>query len=235
MKPLLILRHIAAEGPGYLGQVMERHGLPFQTVAIDKSERVPDNLEKFSGLVLMGGPMSANDSLPWIRQELSLIREAVSKGIPALGHCLGAQLISKALGGTISTNPVKEIGWHEVETMRHGVAKQWLQDIPDRFMAFHWHGETFTLPDGATPLLTNCHCTNQAFVLGNTLALQCHVEMTGDMVHEWLNLYQDEFKSPTDSLQSPELIKQDAENRCRDMQQWADKLYEHWLQGLKMN
>ncbi len=233
MKPILIFRHIAVEGPGYLSQVLERHGLESRIIAVDQEEIIPDNLEDCSGLVLMGGPMSANDSMPWIDQELALIRKAVAGGIPTLGHCLGGQLISKALGGIVGPNEVKEIGWHDVETVREAMAAGWTENIPDRFTAFHWHGETFSLPKGATPLLTNQNCTNQAFVLGNTLALQCHVEMTADMVREWVELYKEELQSPTNSVQSPEMITQDAERKCSEMQQWADVLYERWLLGLK--
>ncbi len=233
MKPILIFRHITVEGPGYLAQVLKRHGLEYRIIAVDQEEKIPANLEGCSGLVFMGGPMSANDSMPWIDQELALIRKAVAGQIPTLGHCLGGQLISKALGGTVGPNDVKEIGWHDVETVREGVASDWAENIPDRFTAFHWHGETFSLPEGATPLLTNRNCANQAFVLGNTLALQCHVEMTTDMVREWVDLYQDELQSATESIQSADLITEDADNKCRQMQQWADVLYERWLQGLK--
>ena len=199
---------------------------------MDQGEPIPGDLDECSGLVFMGGPMSVNDPLPWIEQELSLIRKAVVNQIPTLGHCLGGQLISKALGGTVTRNTVKEIGWHEVESIRNGAAAAWLKNIPDRFTAFHWHGETFSLPDGATPLLTNRHCANQAFVLGSTLALQCHIEMTADMVREWVDLYQDELQSSSASVQAPNAITENAAEKCRDMQQWADVLYTRWLQGL---
>ena len=114
MRPLTIFRHIACEGPAYLAAVLDRHAIPWQLVKIDENEPVPDTLDDCSGLVFMGGPMSVNDPLPWIERELSLIRRAQAENMPVLGHCLGGQLICKALGGTISANPVKEIGWHRL-------------------------------------------------------------------------------------------------------------------------
>ena len=104
MKPLTIFRHIACEGPGYLDRVLKRCSIPYRLVRIDLNEAVPRDLEETSGLVFMGGPMSVNDPLPWISQELELIQAAQACGLPVLGHCLGGQLISKALGGTVSAN-----------------------------------------------------------------------------------------------------------------------------------
>jgi GMP synthase-like glutamine amidotransferase len=111
MKPIYIFRHQEYEGPGYLQQVLHQHQLPYQIFYIDQGETVPSNIEHCSALVFMGGPMSVNDELPWIAPELHLIRDAVAKHLPVLGHCLGGQLISKALGGKITANAVKEIGW----------------------------------------------------------------------------------------------------------------------------
>src|SRR3546814_216122 len=112
-------------------------------------------------MVLMGSPMSVNDDLPWIASVLSLIRDAIRLDIPVLGHCLGGQLISKALGAEITVNPVKEIGWGEVTVSNNAQAREWFGNLP-RFQVFHWHGETFSLPAGTTHLLSSSHCRNQA-------------------------------------------------------------------------
>ncbi len=136
--------------------------------------------------------MSVNDDLPWIAAELALIRDAVERGVPVLGHCLGGQLLARALGATVGPNPVKEIGWGEVEVVDPDAAAAWLPGL-STFPAFHWHGETFTLPDGARPLLASAHCARQGFVLGPHLGLQCHVEMTSAMIEEWCRLGADEL------------------------------------------
>ena len=114
MKPVAIFRHFPTEGPGYFATFLDSHSIPWQLIRIDANETVPSSTNGFSGLVFMGGPMSVNDDLPWIAPALALIRQAVVSNIPVLGHCLGGQLMSKALGGVVTRSSVKEIGWGEV-------------------------------------------------------------------------------------------------------------------------
>ncbi len=232
MKPLYIFRHIACEGPAYLATVLERKAIPWQLVAIDAGEPVPESIDGCSGLVLMGGPMSVNDDLPWIGQELALIRAAQAAGLPVLGHCLGGQLISKALGGAVTANPVKEIGWYPVRKSGTAAAARWLAGLPEEMTLFHWHGETFSIPAGAELILENDTCAHQAFAIGNTLALQCHVEMEAPMVAEWAALYNDEIKHPSATVQSAAEMTADLDRRIAGAQQVADMLYERWLKLL---
>ena len=232
MRPLTIFRHIACEGPGYLAEILERHAVPWRLVRVDEGESIPDTLDDCSGLVFMGGPMSVNDSAPWIEQELALIRLAQAAGMPVLGHCLGGQLISKALGGAVGANPVKEIGWHSVRKSKTSVAARWLTGLPDEIMLFHWHGETFSIPEGAEVILENDHCAHQAFALGNTLALQCHIEMMEPMVSEWAALYEHELQQTGNSVQSAAQMTTDLPAKISAAQQVADHVYLHWLSPL---
>ena len=230
MRPLTLFRHIGCEGPGYLAEVLERQDIPYRIIKVDQNQPVPDSIEDTAGLIFMGGPMSVNDPLPWIEQELALIRRAQDRGLPVLGHCLGGQLISRALGGTISTNPVKEIGWHPVRSAGTPTAADWLRDIPGEPNLFHWHGETFSIPEGAELVLENDNCAHQAFAMGNTLALQCHVEMTAPMVSEWAALYQDELQEVTSTVQSAAQMTTALTARISAAQQVADRLYQRWLE-----
>lgn len=232
MRPLTIFRHIACEGPGYLAEVLDRHAVPWQLIRVDEGETIPASLDNCSGLVFMGGPMSVNDDAPWIAQELALIREAQASGMPVLGHCLGGQLISKALGGSISANPVKEIGWHPVRKSGTHSATDWLDGLPDAFTLFHWHGETFSIPDGAEVILENEHCAHQGFTLGNTLALQCHIEMMQPMVGEWAELYAHELQQPGSSVQTAAQMTADLPAKISGAQQVADHVYRRWLSPL---
>jgi len=232
MRPLTIFRHIACEGPAYLAEVLDRHAIPWRLVRIDEDEPVPDSLADSSGLVFMGGPMSVNDPLPWIEQELALIHRAQAENMPVLGHCLGGQLICKALGGTISANTVKEIGWHSVRKCNTPAAEKWLADLPDETTLFHWHGETFSIPDGAEVILESEHCPHQAFAIGNTLALQCHVEMMPPMVTEWAALYAHELQETSTTVQSAEQMTTNLSARILEAQQVADIIYERWLSPL---
>ncbi len=232
MKEILIFRHAPQEGPGYFADFLAHKALPHRLIRIDQNEPVPSSIDGISGLVLMGGPMSVNDDLPWIPPLISLIQRAVDAELPVLGHCLGGQLISKALGGAITRNPVREIGWLPVNRVDNAAAADWLNDLPREFEAFHWHGETFSIPEGASRILESRDCPNQAFVTGKILALQCHVEMTADMVREWARLGADELENTCATVQSPQEMAVDLEARVRRMQGVADKLYHRWIQGL---
>ncbi len=232
MKDILIFRHAAGEGPGYFARFLERHGLPCRLIRIDQNEPVPESIDDSSGLVLMGGPISVNDPLPWIPRVLALVREAMAADRPVLGHCLGGQLLSKALGGTVAPNPVREIGWLPVQRVENAAANAWLDGLAPEFEVFHWHGETFTIPAGASHILASRACPHQGFVIGKALGLQCHVEMLPKMIHDWARIGRDEIAMPTATVQSLEQMTDNLEQRVSHLHRIADILYERWIQGL---
>ena len=232
MKPVAIFRHSPGEGPGYFATYLQANSLPWKLVAIDAGEPVPAGVGDFSGLAFMGGPMSVNDDLPWIAGVLRLIGAAVERGVPVLGHCLGAQLMSKALGGTVGANPVKEIGWGRVDVADSDAARAWF-GATRSFLSFHWHGETFTLPPGAAGLASSPHCVNQAFALGPHLALQCHVEMTPEMIRAWCQSGQGEIaRSPGPGVQEAAQIESQLPARVAALNAVAARLYGRWITGL---
>ena len=233
MKPVAIFRHSSTEGPGYFATYLDHRRIPWQLIKVDAGDAVPADPRAFSGLVFMGGPMSVNDELPWIEAELRLIRAAVDAEVPALGHCLGGQLMSKALGGVVSRNPVKEIGWGEISVLDAPPAPEWFGHASPSFLAFHWHGETFTVPPGAQRVLSNAHCENQAFVLGKHLGMQCHIEMTREMVESWCASGAREIQhSNSPAVQSVEEIKADLERRLANLHRVAERAYDRWVTGL---
>ncbi|SEK90293.1 type 1 glutamine amidotransferase [Nitrosovibrio tenuis] len=233
MKPVAIFRHFPIEGPGYFATFLDLHSIPWQLVKIDAGEEVPSTLDPFSGLVFMGGPMSVNDDLPWIAPALELIRQAVVNNVPVLGHCLGGQLMAKALGGTVSNGPVREIGWGEVSVAGNPIARTWFGEFLN-FNAFHWHGEVFTIPEDATHLLSSPYCKNQAFALDIHLALQCHVEMTDEMVRTWCAIGAEEIATNLGpSVQSVEAIQANLAERVPALNKVAGRLYEKWISGLE--
>ncbi len=233
MKPVAIFRHAETEGPGYFALFLNQHAIPWQMIHIDQGDDVTTDASQFSGLVFMGGPMSVNDDLPWIPQALSLIRAAYAQDIPLLGHCLGGQLISKALGGVVRQNPVKEIGWGLVNVADNETATQWFQDIK-QFEAFHWHGETFSLPPDAINILSSAHCVNQGYALAKHLALQCHVEMEAPMIGEWCRVGADEIATAQSSpaVQTAQVMQQQMHEQLPLLHQVAERLYLHWIGGL---
>lgn len=234
MKPIIIFRFIAHEGPGYLGDFLDAQQIAWQMIKVDENQPLPSSILAYSGVVLMGGPMSVNDDLPWIAPLLNLIREADKNAIPLLGHCLGGQLISKALGATVTKNTVKEIGCADVNVSANSIAKQWFADI-EAFNSFHWHGETFSLPQGATHLLASAHCHNQAYALGKHLALQCHVEMTTDMVRKWCDEGEQELLDSADSpaVQTSSEMQLNLPMHIYFLNKVAHQLYTQWIKGLQ--
>jgi GMP synthase-like glutamine amidotransferase len=233
MNPVAIFRHAPTEGPGYFATVLDRHRIPWRLIKVDAGEAVPEDPRAFSGLAFMGGPMSVNDDLPWIAPVLQLIRASVDVGVPVLGHCLGGQLMSKALGGAVSRTPLKEIGWGEVMVLDNPAAQQWFGRAAKSFVAFHWHGEMFTVPLGAERVLANPYCENQAFALGPHLGMQCHIEMTRDLVDVWCATGAREInRSQSPAVQTVETIKADLEPRLQALHSVADGVYAGWINRL---
>ena len=234
-KEILIFRHYPTEGPGYFARFLDRQGIPHRTIKIDEGEPVPESIADISGLVLMGGPMSVNDSLPWIPKVLQLIRAAVAADVPVLGHCLGGQLLSKALGGRVRGSRAKEFGWLPVTAVDSPLTSAWLDDLPPHFEVFHWHGETFSIPPGATHILKSRYCRNQAFVIGKSLGLQCHIEMTPELVRTWARAGAGEIARalPAASVQRPAQMRISLPERAARLNRIADVLYTRWVQGLK--
>ena len=233
MKPAVIFRHAGTEGPGYLATFLDMQGIPWHLVKLDEHDPLPASIAEYSGMVLMGGPMSVNDDLPWIAPLLELIREAVAADIPLLGHCLGGQLISKALGADVTANPVKEIGWGEVTVSNNDIARCWFGDI-ESFNGFHWHGETFSLPEQAVHLLASPYCENQAYAIGKHLAFQCHIEMMPDMVQSWCDVGAEEVRqaSASPAVQQVGVMMENLPLHCFFLNKVATRIYSQWIKGL---
>jgi GMP synthase-like glutamine amidotransferase len=236
MKPVAIFRFSPGDGAGYFQTFLESRKIPWQLFQVDQGVHVPTTVDGFSGYVFMGGPMSVNDPLPWIPHVLKLIRLAIAEQKPCLGHCLGGQLMSRALGGVVTRNPVKEIGWNPIRIDDNEVSRQWLGDdmVDNRdFTTFQWHGETFTIPDGATRIVTGDACANQAYVIGNSLGMQCHVEMTQKMIQTWCRDWEKEHADPQlPSVQTPDEMMEEMRENLVLLKQIADRLYGQWCEGL---
>jgi GMP synthase-like glutamine amidotransferase len=203
-------------------------------VAIDRAEPVPQRLDDVSGLAFLGGTMSVNDGYPWLADEMRLIRLAAAQDLPMLGHCLGSQLIAKALGGTVAPMAAKEIGWHPVRRVENPVARDWLGAVPERVEVLIWHHEAFTLPPGAVPLLAGEHCAHQAFAIGNTVATVSHPEVTRRLLEGWLRTYGHDIAPLSASVQSIEQIREQMAERCSAMHRaFTDHLYDSWLERVQ--
>ena len=235
MKPVAVFRFSRTEGPGHFATFLDANRVPWELVKLDQGDRVPETSERYAGLGFMGGPMSANDELPWTQPVLALMRDAVKREVPVIGHCLGGQLLSRALGGEVTRNPVKEIGWNPIQAEDTPLAREWLGGLP-RFTTFQWHGETFSLPRGAERILTGPHCANQAYVLdGRHLGMQCHVEMTPEMIASWLESGAGELQKnlASPAVQPAEAIRGEMADKLPKLSATAERLYRRWARNLR--
>ncbi len=184
---VLVFRHVPFEHLGRIAPALESQGVSFQYVDLYAAPDLPIDVEDAEGLVIMGGPMSANDDLPYIRRELELMERAAEAGKPVLGVCLGAQLIARALGARVYKNAVKEIGWFPVTWTEAAARDTLLGGLSGPETVFHWHGETFDLPEGAQRLAGSEACLNQAFRWGSGIyGFQFHLEVTPEMIADWV-------------------------------------------------
>ncbi|MES9971684.1 MAG: gamma-glutamyl-gamma-aminobutyrate hydrolase family protein [Candidatus Thiodiazotropha sp.] len=172
------LQHVPFEGLGSIESWLQSAGYSITSTKLYDANEFP-GIDTFDLLVIMGGPMSVNDTTdyPWLAKEKEFIKRVIESGKPVLGICLGAQLIASALGADIYSNPVKEIGWFPIQAVKSD--SNGLFQFPEEAEVFHWHGETFDLPSGASRIADSKVCSNQAFQIGaNLIGLQFHLETT---------------------------------------------------------
>lgn len=234
MQPIYIFQHENWIQAGRFIATLKQQNINYKIVAIDHGEPIPEKTEDMAGLVFLGGTMSVNDGHSWVADELKLIRKAIDKNLPIMGHCLGAQLISKALGGHIQTMAENEIGWHSIKAIDNTVSKEWLAGIPDPLELLIWHHDEFSMPVGASHIFESAYCKNQAFVQGNILATIAHIEVTVSMLQHWLTRYGHDIKPNGSSVQTIEAIKNNISTKVAKMHQLTDRFYNKWLAFLSL-
>jgi GMP synthase-like glutamine amidotransferase len=233
MLPVAILRFSPTEGPAHFAEWLDAQSVPWRLVAIDRGDPIPAVSTGYAGIGLMGGPMSVTDALPWIAPVSALLRDAVARNVPVIGHCLGGQLLAQALGARVMRTEVPEIGWLDVDATETRARDDWFGGR-DRFTPFQWHYDAFDLPTGATRVLSNAFNRNQAYVIDDRhIGFQCHVEMTRDLVETWCRTGAAELPATsTASQQSKDEILRDVEGRVATLNVVADGIYAHWAQRL---
>lgn len=191
MHKLLVCQHVAYEPLGTLDPMLRRAGFRIRFVNFGREPQARPSLAGYNGLVVLGGPMSADDDEhhPHLATEVDLVREAADRDLPVLGVCLGAQLVARALGGQLKRAPEKEIGWYDVETTEHARQDPLFGHMEARERIFQWHGDTFDLPGEAVHLVRGQTTVNQAFRVGRRVyGLQFHMEVDEAMIHRWLGV-----------------------------------------------
>ena len=192
----LCIQHVPFEGPAYIRNILEALKISLPLCRLYAGEETPDPAE-IGLLLIMGGPMGANDEAryPWLRNEKRFIERAIKGGTIVIGICLGAQLIADVLGAPVTKNRHREIGWFPVRRAESATGLDGAGKVlPGSFYAFHWHGDTFAIPAGASRLAESDACANQAFLYGESvLALQFHLESTPESVRLLLDHARDEL------------------------------------------
>ena len=182
MSDVLLIQNTRIEGSGYLGELLSNDGFDITSIHA-KHETIPE--KKFSLVVILGAPESANDNLPYLIREQNLIKNSVDNDIPVLGICLGSQLIAKTFGAEVYKGPIKEIGFYH--DLKFSNNSKLFDGFSNPFSVFHWHGDTFDLPEGATRLALSKNYQNQAFQYKSAIGLQFHLEVNEQMVNLWLD------------------------------------------------
>jgi len=210
----LCITHVPFEGPARIGDWARERGHELCVVRSDLKE-LPSSLDEYGGVVVMGGPMSANDEYRWLANEMALLESALRRDMPLLGVCLGAQLLAKVLGAKVLRAAHKEIGWWPI----HSSADAHGQDLalPAGLVPFHWHGETFELPIGARRLGSSIAIENQAFLFQRrVLGLQFHVEASEESVRALVQEASDDItEGPW--VQSAAAMLADSRARCTSL------------------
>lgn len=233
MKSIFIISHVACEHPGYLCKFLDKQNIGYERILVEHGHSIPVISEDIAGLVFLGSPVSVHDPMPWIADEIALIKSAIEADIPILGICFGAQLIAKALGAAVCPTSSMQIGWHHI-TVNDRAQKVFGEDVlPNNFEAFEWHGDTFAIPHGAVPLFNSDCIKNQGFVYKDCLAVQFHPEISEAMVHEWLERYAHCLENPSSCIQSKKQILQDVSERLSRQHMIADKLFDWWLKRIR--
>lgn len=230
-RQLLVFQHVSYEHPGMIGDVAKAQGVKLNVLELWKPFQAPD-LDKYSGLVIFGGPMGVYEDYPFKQDELDFIKKALGK-IPIIGFCLGSQLLAYALGAKVYPNlrdgrKVKEIGYYDVNLTKEGKVDPLFKGFRSPVKVLQWHGDAFDLPNGATLLATSPDCTNQAFRYGNNAyGTLFHNEFTPEMVEELVKIdrkwIHDGFE-----IDEAKLIRQAKD--CADlMRQQCTRLFSNFL------
>lgn len=228
MAEVLVVQHAAVESVGLIGEILRARGHTLRILRAFLGEVLPGSLEGVAGLVLMGGPMGVyeEDRYPFLRAGLRLIEEALRRDLPILGVCLGSQLLAAALGARVRPGSHPEVGWLPVELEEAAAEDRLFSGLPRRFVAFHWHGDVFDVPAGATGLARSERTPHQAFRYGDrAYGLLFHLEVDGSTVRAMVEAF------PEDLLRAgvdPEEVSSAAERYLPGLRSCGAVVFGRW-------
>jgi GMP synthase-like glutamine amidotransferase len=230
MRPVAILQHESAQGPGVLREHLEQQCIPYRMLHPCLEGRTPLQARDYSGIIVLGSNHCANEQLPWMDNEQALLADALRHDVPVLGHCFGAQMLARAMGARVWRNPCPNIGWSRVWVTAEA---QHRMGLPREAMIFHWHYDTFEIPRGAVRTMYGSHCLNKGFSHGRHWAFQGHMEVTTASVAAWCAEGHEELlRARGPAVQTPMQILQQTHACLPALQAVAQRAYTAWTAQL---
>ncbi len=229
-RKILSIQNISCETLGTLEDFLESDGYVLHKI-LAPEDPIPQSAIEFSAIILLGGPMSVYEGIPYLTKEQFLIRDAYRRNIPVLGVCLGSQLIAGALGGTVFRGAKKEIGWYDVKVTDKGLDNLFKGLEKKELGVFQWHGDTYTLPQNAV-VLAYSDLYPQAFKIGSAYGLQFHLEVTTDMIKAWTEEYREEIKREGIEL---EKIKARNRNEIQELNKKCNLVWSNFSDIIRRN
>ena len=228
---VLVVQHEQVEGLGTIAETLTQVGAKPRYVRAYAGEPVPRGLDEASGLIVMGGTMGVYDAprFPFLRDEMRLIEAALRDTRPVLGICLGSELLAQVLGAEVRPTGRKEIGWFDVTLTELAKADPLWSSVPRSFPAFHWHGDAFPLPAGATHLASSAMTPHQAFRHGSAYGFLFHLEVTAGIAREMVGTWPDELRE--ENL-SAEAIIRSTDQLVAGMRDIARTVFGRWTRLL---
>ncbi len=224
-------QHVPYEGLGCIAQWCAQQNFEISYTHFYAGDCIPET-DAFDWLIVMGGPMGIYDETeyPWLKPEKQAIRKAIDAGKTVVGICLGAQLIASVLGKQVLPNNQKEIGWFDIRLTNDGISNKLFSMFETSFKVFHWHGDTFQIPENAVHLAESDACKNQAFIYGeNVLGLQFHFEVTEESLTQMLKFGKSQLtaapfvQSEEEILQHLHLVQDNNQHMYKILNHLANK------------
>jgi GMP synthase (glutamine-hydrolysing) len=230
---ILVFQHVPYEPLGTLDPLLKEAGFRIRYVNFGRNPRHTPALDGYAALIVLGGPMNADqiDSYPNLLAEVDIIRDALDRDMSVLGICLGAQLLAKALGGTVSRNLRREIGWCHVDLTAAGRRDPVLSAFSRRQLVFQWHEDGITLPEGVVRLASSPDSPVQAFRVGeHAYGFQFHLEADETLIERWLTVPEHQAVLSAESGRvDPEQIRRQVSENVADLTALSRVTFSTWI------
>ncbi len=236
---ILVFQHVPYEPLGTLDPLLKESGFRIRYVNFSRQPELRPELDKYAALIVLGGPMNADeiDRYPNLRTEVEIIREAVAGDMSVLGICLGAQLLAKALGGSVQRNPTPEIGWYDVELTAAGETDAVLSTFAATQRVFQWHEDGMRLPAGTTHLARSAASEVQAFRHGeHAYGFQFHLEVDRSLIERWLTVPDNQLLLRDEGARAdPDAIRRETEASVEALQALSRRTFSRWIDRFELS